>query len=497
MQRKYCQKESNLSEGIRESFTLSEYIKEKEKERNPQDKGETVHLKGEKALFSQVLKAVEIYFDQDFQETDDLAKTLKIEREKRAIMGFSEEMRLYKERIREVIERLGLQGTPYPQWYPNLTEAVFAELYGLSGLAPWAYDMDPIYKESSSAKLIGERLYCLIDGKSQLQPQRIPKERREKLKRALLLATPSERLEYGFHEVYLRNGIRITIYSGRRTKDDQDIMVFRKYIMKDYSFQTLAEKGTIPDQAIPLFETMVKAGFNVIFSGQVRSGKTTFMQVWQTYENPDLEGLAVATDPETPWHHIMPKTPIMQIVADGKDLEVLNRSLLRGDNDYILLEEMRDAQAFQMAIDITSTGTRRSKATIHESDPLNIPYRMASKIRARYGGNQKQLESQVLKNFDYVIQLYQDPEDRSKKIMDSIAEYSFDPVNGRGEITFICRRMDDGSWKWNNHLSQSARRTAQGEEKQVDRFSEILKSLSGGKSIPQWTVVPPGFTGEG
>ena len=57
------------------------------------------------------------------------------------------------------------------------------------------------------------------------------------------------------------------------------------------------------------------------------------------------EGLAISTDPETPWDIIMPEAPLMQLVADGEELETLTKSLLRGDNDYVILEEMRDAKA--------------------------------------------------------------------------------------------------------------------------------------------------------
>ena len=113
----------------------------------------------------------------------------------------------------------------------------------MAGLAPWAYDMDEKYRSSSSAKLIGDRLYCLIGGKSCLQPQRISKRRREQLKRTLLLATPHERLEYGFHEVYLRNGIRITIYSGDRTKEGQDIMVFRNIFCRIFPLKVWPKWG--------------------------------------------------------------------------------------------------------------------------------------------------------------------------------------------------------------------------------------------------------------
>ena len=43
-------------------------------------------------------------------------------------------------------------------------------------------------------------------------------DRRALLRRALLLSTPQERAEKGFHEIYLHNGIRVTIYAGERTK---------------------------------------------------------------------------------------------------------------------------------------------------------------------------------------------------------------------------------------------------------------------------------------
>lgn len=402
--------------------------------------------------FQQVCQMVQREFDQEWKETDDAAKKRKLEREKRAIMGYEEETRFYKEKIREFLVNKKLQDQWYPSWYPDLTEGIFAELYGLAGLAPWAYNMDEKYVSSSSAKLIGERIYYLLDGKVVLQPQKISKRRREQLKRTLLLATPYERLEYGFHEIYLRNGIRITIYSGKRTKDDQEIMVFRKYIMKKLSFSSLVEMGTIPKEAEPLFQSMIEIGFNVLFAGQVRSGKTTFLQVWQRQENPSLEGLAVATDPETPWHQIMPDAPIMQLIADGKELEEVTKSLLRGDNDYLLLEEMRDGTAFRLALDMTSTGTNRCKATIHERDGVNIPYRMASKIRERYGGDEQELIAQVFKSFDYVIELCQLAEDKGKKVMKGILEYHYDVERNKVCCRRICRYdFQKRKWMWNKN----------------------------------------------
>ena len=231
--------------------------------------------------FEDACETVLEIFEKEWRASSDTARLERLEKEKRAIMGFSDEIREYKAKIGLIVEEKCLGDVRCPDWYKNITEGIFNELYGLAGLAPWAYDENEKYAASSSAKLIGDRLFCLIDGVSVLQPQRISKERREQLKRTFLMSAPKERIEQGFHEVYLQNGIRITIYSGDRTKEDQDVMVFRKYLLKKLTFEELADLGTIPQGAAELFRLFVRTGMNVLFAGPVRSGKTTFLQIWQ------------------------------------------------------------------------------------------------------------------------------------------------------------------------------------------------------------------------
>ncbi|MCF0150948.1 MAG: Flp pilus assembly complex ATPase component TadA, partial [Firmicutes bacterium] len=334
-------------------------------------------------------------------------------------------------------------------YYPDLTEAVFAELYGLSGIAPWAFDWTESYAKSSSAKLIGDRLYCLIDGKSCLQPQRITAKRRAQLIHALLLATPKERKETGFHEVYLHNGIRVTIYSGERSKNGQDVIVFRKYVMKQLSFEALAEKGTFPMEAVPLFRAMCRVGFNVVFAGQVRSGKTTFLQTWQASEDPSLEGVAVATDPETRWEAILPDAPLMQLIADGDDLLAIEKSLKRSDADYVILEEMRDAASYRLFLGITSLGTMRSKGTIHDGSALNIPYKMASAIASQLGGDRQAMIAQLFGSIHFVFELMQLPENKAQKRLKALWEYRYDPAEDRVCAQQLCSYdPKTDSWRW-------------------------------------------------
>lgn len=445
--------------------------------------------------FFSLCKNIEDIFEREWRGAEEWEKQNRLEREKRAIMGYEEEMNFYKDKIDDILKDKPAVGDVLcPPWYKNLSEGIFAELYGLAGLSPWVYDETEEYKNSSSAKLIGDRLYCLIDGKARLQPQRIYRQRREQLKRALLLATPKERIEKGFHEVYLRNGIRITIYSGDKTKPGQDVMVFRKYVLKELTFEKLAEMQTIPSDSVELFKTMVKLGFNVLFSGQVRAGKTAFMQSWQRYEDVTLEGMAIATDPETPWHVLMPEAPIMQIIADGKELEVVSKSLLRGDNDYVLLEEMRDADAFRLAIDITSAGTVRSKATIHAGNSEDIPYKMAAAVTAKYGGDFKSIIAQIFRNFNYVFEFYQVPENRAKKRLKSISEYRYDAEKDMVSIHCICKfDEEEKKWRWKHDIGKDKREMGKMQPEEFKNMDNMLKLLAKRNPIMENTVIYPRY----
>ena len=420
-------------------------------------------------------------FEKEWRTASDVMRTERLEKEKKAIMGYREEMQEYKAKIGRIVEEKGLSEVPYPEWYKNITEGIFNELYGLAGLAPWAYDEKEEYTSSSSAKLIGDRLFCLIDGVSVLQPQRISRERREQLKRTFLMAAPKERLEQGFHEVYLQNGIRITIYSGDRTKEDQDVMVFRKYLLNRMTFEELERLETIPEGSSELFRLFVRTGMNVLFAGPVRSGKTTFLQIWQSYEDPKLEGAAIATDPETDWYSIMPEAPIMQLVADGRQLEEITRPLMRGDNDYIILEEMRDAAAFMTALEIAAVGTGRCKATVHTGNAELLPFMMAEKIRHRYGGNSEDIIKRIADCFDLAFEMRQEEDDRAIKRLTAITQFYIDPATGRP----VCSKLLEyditaEKWKWKNCLSPKILRKLSAYPEEKIRILDILKRLGDG-----------------
>ncbi len=347
-----------------------------------------------------------------------------------------------------------LETTEFPSWYSSLEEAVYHENWGVAAVAEWFSER---YSQSSSAKIIGERIYFLENGKMMLKPQKISEARREQLIRSFLMLTPEERLDKDFHEVYLLDGTRITIFRRQMVKKGQDVIIFRRYIIPSYTFEEQAARGTIPPESIPLFKAMAGLGYNVAFTGAVRTAKTTFLSTWQTYENQELEGVMIETDPEIPMEKLMPKAPVVQILADGARLAAITKNLLRSDADYFIMAEARDGIALDTVLRAASKGTRRMKITFHTRDPFNFAYDVAGEIIHAQGGDLHFTAKRAAAAFDYIFHFIQ-LSDKSKKRLKGIYELRYDRKGGQIITKPICvYRFSSDSWDWSNYISQEKR----------------------------------------
>ncbi len=426
------------------------------------------------------------YINQEFMnewehEGSGNEQALKIQ--KNAIIGYAKEVSYFKNKIADIISRRGDADLPCPPWYESLVDGVYHENWGVAGMAEWFASQ---YMESSSAKIIGDRIYFLEDGVMKLMRQRISKERRNQLIRALLMLTPNERLDKDFHEVYMLDGTRITIFKGDMVKENQDVIIFRRYIIPRYSFEEQARRNTIPAEAIALFKSMVKLGYNVAFTGAVRTAKTSFLSTWQSHEDPSLEGVMVETDPEIPLHKMMPNAPIVQIIADNDKLKSVTKNLLRSDSDYVIMAEAREGVALDTAIKIASKGTRRMKITFHSRNPMDFPYDVAEEITKSMGGDIEHVARRVASSFDYIFHFIQ-LADKSKKRLRGIYEISYNRNSNKIEIQRICKYDYKGdSWLWKHHIGRDKYEAGIEENAEEFRqFSRILKNLelSSGQGI--------------
>lgn len=434
--------------------------------------------------FLKLCERIKLALDQDFKLLKDTAKQEEANMQKNAIIGDRKAAGKLRGDIQDKLTALNILSSDYPSCYRNLTDAVFHELFGLSSLAAWANDYTPEYARSSSAKIIGDEIYCLIDGKSVLQPQRLPKARRDQLRQALLMAYPKENIAKGHNEVYLKrddgNIIRATLLSDKFTQKGKDAMVFRKYLLSDsdaLKFEILSGYGTFPKECCDLFRDMVKCGYNVIMSGEVRSGKTTFLQTYQHYEDPTLEATTVSTDEETDYSKVT-KGPLIQIIADEDDLKQMEKTLKRLDSNYIIMSEMRTAMEYKFYLGITNMGTRRCKCTIHDNDASSFPRKMATEVVSSFGGDLQATIAQIYTNVDFVFEMFEVPTDRSKKRLKGIVEFRYDKERDLCLAHRICKYdAKTDTWCWNSDIGKDKQDIAIGYMENFEDMKRILRSL--------------------
>lgn len=402
-----------------------------------------------------------------------------LERNNKAIIGYQNEKSFFYDEINKYLRENNLENEWYPDWFNSLTEAIFHENWGLSGIARWM-----TIPNSQSAKIIGNRIYYASpkNGKLELQKQTITNERVSQLIRALLLKDPHIRMDEGFANVYMLDGTRITIFDSKIVKEPT--IIFRKYVVDRMTLEEQAFRRTIPKESIPMFKAMIAVGFNVCFIGPVKCGKTTFMATWQSYEDDDLEGVQVETDPEVPQHKLKPNAPIIQFVADGEKLKNIIKLVKRCDGDYVIMAEARDTPALKILIDVTKIGTRRAKSTFHTADPIDFCYDAASDIVSEFGGDIWATCIKVARCYNYLIEMVQ-LKDKSQKRVKGVYEIRFDPEKLEITVHQIMKYdfLQD-SWTYNFTVGEDKEEIALQENYEAfQMFKDELQRLSSEKPM--------------
>lgn len=416
-------------------------------------------------------------------------------RQKKAILGYPSEVKYFKDRIKEYLRVNNLMGEWYPLWYQNLVDAIFHESWGLAGLAHWVENATPEYKRSSGAKIIGERIYFLIDGVMQLQPQTISKDRRQQLKKALLLNEPAKKITDPYNDVFLLDNTRITIFGNQFTKNDRDVIVFRKFLVQDFTFEKQVQLNTIPDYSVPFFKLFCKLGYNVIIAGGPNSGKTTFYETMQKYQHPNLQGIQIETDPEVDMEKVLPGSPIMELLADGDDLNSIMKPILRADPDYIMLGEARDGQALYVGVRAANKGTRRVKMTYHTTGIIDICGQIAEEIVECRGGSLNRTTVKVARSFGYVFEFFYRNNQKNIKKLKSIHEIRYDEVTHKIHILRICKyNLEKDIWEWAYHFGEDKREIGLLESAEdVARFDAMLKEFAEKYPLNEETVFTPEY----
>lgn len=205
--------------------------------------------------------------------------------------------------------------------------------------------------------------------------------------------------------------------------------VLRKHHTVDMSVENLERLGTLNRQVWEVLRLLARGRANILFSGNVRSGKTSLMRKLVGELSPALRIVVIGKDLELRLRREYPERNIIEFEAHpevGAGMSEIFETTLRESPDVILVEEFRGKGEAVEAIRACTRGHPGSMGTAHFNSPreavegtammlqeegLNISFEMA-KLR-------------VASAFDVVVQLLNDS-DRGVKKLISITEIGVD-----------------------------------------------------------------------
>lgn len=425
------------------------------------------------------------HFEQIYDRNTDSQQSLeRLELQHRAIIGEPKAVKVFKDEIADFVRNNNLSNTVFPRCYADLSTAVFQEVYGWGPLAMW-WEL----AESQSALVLGTQIF--YDGV--LQAERFSSiDRVWELIQSLCLKDACSRIntQQPDLEVEMYDGTRVSISVPPRGQEFE--ITFRKFILEDFSLENLVNLGTIPEEALPIFQGLARGLPNTLFVGPVRSGKSHTLKafVYERFRDRSYTVVSMETHFELALRKMLPHAPIIEKQAGADELHKIFKTVLRKDLDFGIMGEIRSVEA-ECAMLLCERGTRGFLGTFHITHPHNIPGSWARLIMDRFPNRSYAAEAmRVTENLDIVI-VQEELPDRRKKRIKSVVELRFDPFSLQ-VATHEIMRYDyiHDSWTYKMDLSDqlicdmiAASRLSSGKMLETLRSLEKQKPLLGPNKI--------------
>ncbi|MDT3697885.1 MAG: ATPase, T2SS/T4P/T4SS family [Thermincola sp.] len=464
--------------GETEAFDIGQYIAENrlqhEDEASVQQrtlKKAALYLRCEN--FLDLCKNLYHHFEMVYDQNTDPKRSMeRLELQHRAIIGDPRAVKIFKDEIAEFIRANNLSNTGFPQCYTDLPGAVFQEVYGWGPLARW-WD-EP---RSQSALVLGTQIF--YDGVLQNERFSSP-DRVWELIHSLCLKDAASRINSHQPdlEVEMYDGTRVSISIPPRGLEYE--ITFRKFILEDFSLENLVHLGTIPEEALPVFQGLARGLPNTLFVGPVRSGKSHTLKafVHERFMERSYTVVSMETHFELALRKMLPFEPIIEKQAREDELHEIFKTVLRKDLDFGIMGEIRGIEA-ECAMLLCERGTKGFLGTFHISRPHNIPGSWARLILDKFPNRNYAAElMRVADNIDIVL-VQEELSDRSKKRIKSVVELRFDPLTLQVSTHEIMRYSPaDDRWGFRFDLSNSLlERMAAASPKSVKPMIQCLKRL--------------------
>lgn len=405
-----------------------------------------------------------------------------------AMIGIPSAVNLIKNIIEEFVVEQNYREVKYPEYYPNLIDALFEESFGWGPLSVFRYI------DSEAAQVLGTNIKIKRSWGWETQPFKF-----RNIERVLELANNFSNSDSRHVlnailkpelETETADNNRVSIMIPERVYREPVITLRRKRI-KTLTFEKLSELKTFPKDVIPIFETLSRFWLFWVIAGPPGSGKSTLLHTMLHYMLYEYrEGKKVAeryntiyaeSYPEFHSREIHPDSNVLHLIGNGEDFEkTIMTAILRHDISRIALGEIREHEV-GLYKSAALRGIRSVIGTLHDLDPVDIPKILTDLYLQYYTHNSdpKSIYETFLKSVHLSISTDEVliGDTLEKKVV-SIQFYDVDSENNVKIHKIMDYDYENNSWTFKSYIPERIEKIMKKTHaKEFERLKAQLKKL--------------------
>lgn len=452
-------------------------------------------VKGDPAVSSQERKhlsfhecwvQVKKHFDQlyDSNKISVREKESRLQKEYEAMIGQAAAEKFIVDEIEAYLRENHLLNVSFPSFYSSLASACFHEIYGFGSFAKWRY-----FPNSTDGIIQGKEIWFNIDGVFVKQEECLRSEEHVwEIIRTLQLRIKGLRIndQHPEAEFDREDGTRIKVIVPPRSL--KPTIIFRRFVIHSFSFREQAERGTIPQEDVLLYDTMAKLHLNTVISGKVQSGKSTFLKTIYAARDSDTVAVLIESSPESYLKRDFPQRLVHDFYSYDGNIHKVIRDALRTPHDYIIAQEVRGVEA-EGAIAGTERGTRGLLMTYHITNPKNIPRQLAKHIIDEFPSRTEKNEViRIAEQLDIGITMT--TISQNEKRVTAVYELIYDEQKDQAWINYLIQYDPQTQrWSYNSLVTASLKeRMREFNAALADQFLQLLKEREEASPIEKETM---------
>lgn len=413
-------------------------------------------IKGAAVSFMGYVEQMKEHIRQRMENDEEMATLTQ-----RAMLGDRRAVQTSLNEIEQYVRHHPYAGV-LPEEYRTLdvTGALFQEWIGYAAAYPWFYERQ--YANSAKMQIIGTQLFFSEHGEYRAYNHQFSSEERaEQLRRSLIRHAPHVRLDHSqpsaefpiVDPLWPERLLRLSIWTEPRVWNGFETLTFRRQITEHMSFDDQAGTGMIAAESVPFWEAFVATYPNLVISGQVDSGKTTFANtvVWEQLRQAErsMGVIMIEKHPESTLPMTVSGHRFIPIQASDSELMDVGIQSLRHDPDVVFMTEMRWSE-WQLYLFAGEKAHRGLIGTYHTKEAEDVPYQGAFAVYANAGGSLRGHLMTALKSCEMVAVL--EPLKHGKKKLIRLTEIVFD---GMSVFARDWIRWNPETQQWQYHAGAS------------------------------------------